>query len=601
MKKKFQKGEIATVVTMTVLLIASAFSFVASNFFKKPQTTTTKAVDTGSCRDNPETPLTGFIWKAYCDRPCNPANGNNDCIDLKVTGVGEINPETSYWCYGFSSGPRCLQLQRDPNVPIDPVQLEQATANFGCYDGGRPRAYPLPGFCEYGVTRCGESNPYAIDNPYYLCTGTKNDCVIVHYSGSFPYGPCRYANPDVCRRRDGQGGCAGVCNWKVCIDNGAETISAEAYEGIMAHAGSYFPLSTPGSTGGGTSGGGTSGGGGGVSSGGGGDNPANPPPGGVILTDLITPPSNPTLVSLPSECIASSECLNFKNSLSLSDQNNQYVCQKCDQTDKFKLVKLPSAPAETTLPTLTMLPEGPSPTSAGKKCYIENQTLSDGDLICSSTNSRTIIACVNGQTQTLHCLTNKVCQNGQCVDAAAVIPSTAPATKTCSPRIDQNIKNIIYDKWDQQYPCGDGYLAGQNDTLYVYRYCPDRECKYNCIQKSNGQRVDCWFGQAAPHHTWVRILNSTTDTITITKLFVQREGWFMSARKYIEDQVPIILQPKETYMIDFTGTEIACSSSINLTGVIRVSLTYDTPTRKDSYIRRDFGCWPDFSGLLIVE
>jgi len=216
----FQKGEIATVIAIGTLIVVGISTFATSYFVNKSkQTTKSKAVEPGNCRDNPVAPLQGYIWKAYCNHQCNPVNGNKDCEDLKVTNNIEIDPSTSYWCYGFSTGPRCLQLQRDPKTPVG--------ITFDCWDGGRPRK---EGFCEYGVTKEGESNEFAIDNPYYVTLKDDIKCVQVNYPGKFPYGECRYANPNVCRSTKPGGGCAAVCNWAKCgNDPNVEKLSPEEY------------------------------------------------------------------------------------------------------------------------------------------------------------------------------------------------------------------------------------------------------------------------------------------------------------------------------------------------------------------------------------
>ena len=69
---------------------------------------------------------------------------------------------------------------------------------------------PSGGCCDYGEHT---------GNTYYIphspdCYGK---CHTENYSGDFPYGDeCKYCNSNVCKRNDGQGGCAGFCNWACC-------------------------------------------------------------------------------------------------------------------------------------------------------------------------------------------------------------------------------------------------------------------------------------------------------------------------------------------------------------------------------------------------
>ncbi len=60
-----------------------------------------------TCRDNPETPMSGYTWKASCGgRVCG---SNGDCP--KNDSLSEDLKRNSAWCYAFPTGNRCLQLQ----------------------------------------------------------------------------------------------------------------------------------------------------------------------------------------------------------------------------------------------------------------------------------------------------------------------------------------------------------------------------------------------------------------------------------------------------------------------------------------------------------
>lgn len=69
---------------------------------------TSCAVD--DCKDNPVTPPDGYKWHAICSAFCS-SKDNSDCKQYENTTDGYVRAETSYWCYGFNSAPRCMQLQ----------------------------------------------------------------------------------------------------------------------------------------------------------------------------------------------------------------------------------------------------------------------------------------------------------------------------------------------------------------------------------------------------------------------------------------------------------------------------------------------------------
>lgn len=71
----------------------------------------------GACRDNPtgSNPPSGYKWKALCGQSCT---SNNQCP--KNTTQGEVNPDTSAWCWGFPEGGRCLQLRYIETSTITP-------------------------------------------------------------------------------------------------------------------------------------------------------------------------------------------------------------------------------------------------------------------------------------------------------------------------------------------------------------------------------------------------------------------------------------------------------------------------------------------------
>ncbi len=71
------------------------------------------------CRDNPVAPPQtstsdnfSYIWKADCaSETSKKCVTNNNCPQNTSDSV--VNPQTSNWCFEFSEGNRCMQLQRD--------------------------------------------------------------------------------------------------------------------------------------------------------------------------------------------------------------------------------------------------------------------------------------------------------------------------------------------------------------------------------------------------------------------------------------------------------------------------------------------------------
>lgn len=74
--------------------------------------------DQGDCRDGAQSYKDGYKWITYCSMSCA---SNQDCISLKNTKDPAVNPETSYWCYGFNGGQasRCMQLVQSDNSAVN--------------------------------------------------------------------------------------------------------------------------------------------------------------------------------------------------------------------------------------------------------------------------------------------------------------------------------------------------------------------------------------------------------------------------------------------------------------------------------------------------
>ncbi len=115
--KNSKRGEIATLLTIGTLLVIGISSLVGTLFLSKNRaTTSSRAADIGTCRDNPDSGRTpaGYTWNKDCDRQCNT---NADC-PKNTADPSNVNPETSNWCYGFEGRAhstqdwRCLMLSR---------------------------------------------------------------------------------------------------------------------------------------------------------------------------------------------------------------------------------------------------------------------------------------------------------------------------------------------------------------------------------------------------------------------------------------------------------------------------------------------------------
>lgn len=92
---------------------------------------------TGSCRDNPETPPSGYRWDANC-------NSSGACTTNSQCPKGANNADG--WCYGFDDGFRCMKLvtattqqpatpaqpaaPAAPTTPQTPVAAEGGTCSF---------------------------------------------------------------------------------------------------------------------------------------------------------------------------------------------------------------------------------------------------------------------------------------------------------------------------------------------------------------------------------------------------------------------------------------------------------------------------------------
>lgn len=119
-KNFFQSGEISTISTIGMLLFLGVTALSSSLILKNKTSTSPRAANTLRCQDNPETPPSGYYWKADCSKSCH----DKSACQQNTTDPSNVNPGTSSWCYGFvgSTGTwddwRCMMLLKngDPRI-----------------------------------------------------------------------------------------------------------------------------------------------------------------------------------------------------------------------------------------------------------------------------------------------------------------------------------------------------------------------------------------------------------------------------------------------------------------------------------------------------
>ncbi len=245
MKRYLQKGEIGTMITLSVFVIIGITSLVSSVFISQKQTTSTKAVINQQCPDGeclsstPKPNQTSIPTRAATTTPTVtppvstvPDQCKKDEKSNQGCGVYTCAPDTSRQCKCVTdtkTGSLKWSCQCVPDAAcitptptLTPTTVPTSTGLGGgsgdqtglayCPDGGIIESNGAS--CDYGRQSAGNSVYIDKDNP--------NDCakcIWVKYDGSFPFGQCHYANSSVCRRSDNVGGCAGVCNSTCCSDN----------------------------------------------------------------------------------------------------------------------------------------------------------------------------------------------------------------------------------------------------------------------------------------------------------------------------------------------------------------------------------------------
>lgn len=608
MSNRFKKGEIATILTIVTVIFLGAATLISTVFLKdqQKQTTTTKATDTdsgyhGPCvapyppisQDTKYTP-TGYRWVANCNLSCTD---NSKCP--KSTDIGAVNPDTSNWCYGFSDGHKCMMLEKIPGAPI-----------YTCPDGGIPKGN---GDCEYGKD--------ALHSDFYVEQGTGKcgSCILVLYSGGFPYGSCRYSNADVCRPSDYQGGCRGVCNRNCC--NSADTIklSGDDYEKLNWAGKSSLPPgganpTIPGS----------------------GVKPTQPPPTqpqptqpgqpanptptrpvatpttvfqsdqccytgylGELSCDKcrVDPPcgSGGTLIpcslqpTLPDNCVPKVLCDNFAYTLNLGGGNFQ--CHQCySDPSKYLLVNLSSTSPTSTLtqPTATPTPE--------PGCYYQDEKQ------CFGVEQAACVRCENGKYK------KKETSSVNVTSSPQVSTPTPTPSQTCFITKEQKIGDSFTDKAGKDLPCGTEKIAGSTTlngkSIVIYRLCSTSNiCQYECILE-NGDRYNCWGSQrAVQDHTWVTVRNLQDRPITIIKLRVIKTGMFGQVQSsYTTTPNSILVDKDHPQLFDLSKESVDCPTiNVPVVGAdLKIFITYINSKNLEKTVSSFFPCEMDFSAIINI-
>lgn len=272
MRSHLQKGEIGTIIAISVLVIVGVSSLVSSVFLSKKQITSSKAAPGRPYPPRPTifpipivisvpaaTPTPTAIprkcsteGEKYYLTECKGGLGYNCGSNEKVQCTYYTKDIIIGTCGGKDcrcvSASECAPPTATPIPTLVPTAVpastglgtgsENQTGTDGplayCPDGGIPQTSGFAaGSCDYGKESAGNTENY-IDQNNPKCAA----CIWTNYSGGFPYGQCHYANNLVCRRSDNVGGCAGVCNAACCSGNSPKK------DGDV-----YDQINTPGSSG----------------------------------------------------------------------------------------------------------------------------------------------------------------------------------------------------------------------------------------------------------------------------------------------------------------------------------------------------------------
>lgn len=269
MRSHLQKGEIGTIIAISVLVIVGVSSLVSSVFLSKKQITSSKAAPGLPFPPRPTiSPIPIVIsvpaatptaisrkcsteGEKYYLTECKGGLGYN-CGSNEKVQCTYYTKDVIGTCGGKDC--RCISVSEcvpPTATPIPTLAPTAVPASTGlgagsasqtgageplayCPDGGiRQTSGFAAGSCDYGKESAGNTENY-IDQNNPKCAA----CIWTNYSGGFPYGQCHYANNSVCRRSDNVGGCAGVCNAACCSGNSPKK------DGDV-----YDQINTPGSSG----------------------------------------------------------------------------------------------------------------------------------------------------------------------------------------------------------------------------------------------------------------------------------------------------------------------------------------------------------------
>lgn len=116
------------VIGFLIVITLISGVFVGVRLVQQQTQLKSKAVEAGTCRDNPVDPPSGYKWEANCS--------GQVCADNSQCPSGANNQEG--WCYGFEDGAKCLKLVSTGNVGVaqaptscDSINLSKSQATPG--------------------------------------------------------------------------------------------------------------------------------------------------------------------------------------------------------------------------------------------------------------------------------------------------------------------------------------------------------------------------------------------------------------------------------------------------------------------------------------
>lgn len=157
-----RKGEISTIVILGTLVVMGVAALMSSTVNNQKQITNARAAGV-SCNNNPVPPPDGgYTWVANCSSNC----ATNANCPQNTSDPSNVNPSTSNWCYEFTEGARCMQLQKgvgptqkpdnNPTIkPTSPSSASQGVCSVATGCGGACNSNLNQG-CGYGGCRAWE-------------------------------------------------------------------------------------------------------------------------------------------------------------------------------------------------------------------------------------------------------------------------------------------------------------------------------------------------------------------------------------------------------------------------------------------------------------